>query len=130
MAMGTGRVDETLFMWTADEDLQMFELTPSQELTQKLFKNHTSAIKVTKHNLFSAQGVPEFLDSEWVKVLQGKAVNLDVILSGIHLTMSDGYVLLKSWWYWCILCSVCTWNPTQSLSNLALPLAQPHMPLL
>ena len=35
MITGTGRVDETLFVWTTDEDLQMFELTPSQELMQK-----------------------------------------------------------------------------------------------
>ena len=33
------------------------------------------------------------------------------------------------WWYWCMLWYVCTWDPTQSLRNLALALAQPHQRL-
>ena len=31
--------------------------------------------------------------------------------------MYVGYVLLKRWWYWCMLWSVCTWNPTLNLRN-------------
>ena len=46
-------------------------------------------IKVMKHNLFSVRGLPEFPDSEWVKVLQGKVVDLNVIISVIHLTVTD-----------------------------------------
>ena len=64
-------------------------LTPSQELIRKLIQNQTIDIKVMKHNLFSARGLQEFPDSEWVKVLQGKAVNLNVIISVIHSTVTD-----------------------------------------
>ena len=46
-------------------------------------------IKVMKHNLFSVRGLPEFLDSEWVKVLQGKAVDLNIIISAIHSTITN-----------------------------------------
>ena len=42
-----------------------------------------------KHNLLSARGLPEFPDSKWVKVLQGKVVDLNIIISVIHLTVTD-----------------------------------------
>ena len=74
-----------------DEDSEINVLTPSQELTCKLIQNQTLNIKVTKHNLFSARGLPEFPDSKWVKVLQGKAVDLDVIISRICSTVTDNW---------------------------------------
>ena len=79
----------TMFTWVRDEDSEINMLTPSQELTCKLIQNQMIDIKVTKHNLFSVRGLPEFPDSEWVKVLQGKAVDLDIIISAIHLTVTD-----------------------------------------
>ena len=45
-----------------------------------------------KHNLFSARGLPEFPDSKWVKVLQGKAIDLDIIISVIHSTVTNNQV--------------------------------------
>ena len=87
--MGRRVVDKGLFTWTREEDSEANILTTSQELTRKLVHNHTVNIKITKYNLFSAQGLPEFPDSEWVKVLQGKAVDLDVIISKIHSTVTD-----------------------------------------
>ena len=78
-----------MFAWARDEDSEINVLTPSQEFTCKLIQNQTIDIKVTKHNLFSARGLPEFSDSEWVKVLQGKAVDLDFIISAIHLTVTN-----------------------------------------
>ena len=78
-----------MFTWARDEDSEINVLTPSQEITCKLIQNQTIDIKVMKHNLFSVRGLPEFLDSEWVKVLQGKAVDLDVIISAIHSTVTD-----------------------------------------
>lgn len=86
---GRRGTDESLFAWAHDEDSQIHQLTPSQELTRKLVRNQTADIKLTKHNLFSARGLPEFPDSEWVKVIQGKAVDFDVVFSGIHSTVSD-----------------------------------------
>ena len=64
-------------------------LIPSQELTCKLIQNQTIDIKIMKRNLFSARGLPEFPDSEWVKIIQGKAIDLDVIISSIHSTVMD-----------------------------------------
>ena len=78
-----------MFTWVRDEDSEINVLTPSQELTHKLVRNQTIDIKVTKHNLFSARGLPEFPGSEWVKVLQGKAVDLDVIILVIHSTVTN-----------------------------------------
>ena len=78
-----------MFAWARDEDSEINVLTPSQELTHKLIQNQTIDIKVTKHNLFSARGLPE---SEWVKVLQGKAVDLNIIISVIHSTVTDNRV--------------------------------------
>ena len=37
------------------------------------------------------RGLPEFPDSEWVKVFQGKLVDFDVVFSEIHLTVSDNH---------------------------------------
>ena len=61
-----------MFTWARDKDSELNVLTPSQELTHKLIQNQMLNIKVMKHNLFSARGLPEFLDSKWVKVLQGR----------------------------------------------------------
>ena len=81
-----------MFAWARDEDSEINVLAPSQELTCKLIWNQTINIKVMEHNLFSARGLPEFPDSEWVKVLQGKVVDLNVIISGIHSTITDNWV--------------------------------------
>ena len=78
-----------MFAWARDKDSEINVLTPSQELTHKLIQNQMINIKVMKHNLFSVRGLPEFLDSKWVKVLQEKVVDLDVIISVIHLTITD-----------------------------------------
>ena len=78
-----------MFAWARDKDSEINVLTPSQELICKLTRNQTIDIKVMKHNLFSARGLQEFPDSEWVKVLQGKAVDLNVIISVIHSTVTD-----------------------------------------
>ena len=89
MSPGRRGADETMFAWVRDEDSEINVLTPSQKLTRKLNQNQTINIKVTKHNLFSARGLPAFLDSEWVKVLQGKAVDLNIIISVIHSIITD-----------------------------------------
>ena len=89
MSPGRRGANKTMFAWARDEDSEINVLTPSQELTCKLIWNQTIDIKVMKHNLFSVRGLPEFPDSEWVKVLQGKVVDLDVIMSAIHLNVTD-----------------------------------------
>ena len=89
MPLGRRTVNESLFAWASDKDSQVYQLTPSQELTRKLVQNQTADIKVMKHNLFCARGLPEFPDSEWTKVIQGKAVNFNVVILWIHSTVSD-----------------------------------------
>ena len=39
--------------------------------------------------LLSSRRVPEFPDSEWNSVLSGKAINLDVVFSGMYSTATD-----------------------------------------
>jgi hypothetical protein len=39
--------------------------------------------------VLGAKHVPEFPDSEWNNVLAGKAVNIDVIFSGMYSTITD-----------------------------------------
>ena len=90
-SLGRRGANKIMFVWARDEDSEINVLTPSQEFTCKLIQNQTIDIKVTKHNLFSVRGLPEFPDSEWVKVLQGKAVDLDIIISAIHLTVTDNW---------------------------------------
>ena len=89
MSLGRRGADKTMFAWARDKDSEINVLTPSQELTHKLIRNQMINIKVMKYNLFSVRGLPEFLDSKWVKVLQEKVVDLDVIISVIHLTITD-----------------------------------------
>ena len=84
MSPGRKGAGKSMFTWARDKDSEINILTPSQELTYKLIWNQIIDIKVPKHKLFSARGLPEFPDSEWVKVLQGKVVDLNVIISGIH----------------------------------------------
>ena len=91
MSPGRKGANKTIFTWARDEDSEINMLTPSQELTCKLIWNQMIDIKVMKHNLFSARGLPEVPDSKWVKVLQGKVVDLNIIISAIHLTVTDNW---------------------------------------
>ena len=93
MTPGRKGADKSMFAWMRDEDLEINMLTPSQELTCKLIQNQTLGIKVMRHNLFSTWVLPVFLDSEWVKVLQGKVVDLNIIISRIHSTVTDNQVI-------------------------------------
>ena len=81
--------DESLFAWLGDESAEETLLTPSQELTRKMVQNQTIDLKATKRRVLSAKRVPEFPDMEWNNILAGKAVNLDVIFSGMYSTASD-----------------------------------------
>ena len=90
-SLGRRGADKTMFTWARDKDSEINVLTPSQELTHKLIWNQMINIKVMKHNLFSVRGLPEFPDSKWVKVLQEKVVDLDVIISVIHSTITDNW---------------------------------------
>ena len=89
MASRRGTAHKSLFTWSSNKEAQDIRLLPSQELTRKLIRNQTVDIKVPKHNLFSMRGLPEFPNSEWTKVIQGKAINFDIILSGIHTIVTD-----------------------------------------
>ena len=74
--------DESLFAWLTNDEADTTVLTPSQELTRNLVQNHLLDLKSSKR-------VPEFPDSEWNNVLAGKAVNIDVVFSGMYSTVTD-----------------------------------------
>ena len=93
MSPGRKGAGKSMFTWARDKDSEINILTPSQELTYKLIWNQIIDIKIPKHNLFSARGLPEFPDSKWVKVLQGKVVDLNVIISGIHSIVTNNWVI-------------------------------------
>lgn len=82
--------DESLYAWAAVDDGST-PLTASQEHTQKMVLNQTIDIKSTNLKLIvlSSKYAPEFPDLEWNNVLSGKAVNLDVVFSGMFFTATD-----------------------------------------
>jgi hypothetical protein len=81
--------DKSLFAWLANDDADTTLLTPSQELTRNLVQNHLLDLKSSKRMVLSSKRVPEFPDSEWNNVLAGKAVNVDVVFSGMYSTITD-----------------------------------------
>jgi hypothetical protein len=81
--------DESLFAWLADDFADETFLTTSQELTRKMVQNHALDLKLTKLKVLGAKRVPEFPDMEWNNVLLGKAVNLDVVFTGMFSTATD-----------------------------------------
>jgi hypothetical protein len=81
--------NESLFAWLADDEADTTVLSASQELTRKLVQNHVLDLKASKRMVLGAKRVPEFPDSEWNNVLAGKAVNLDVVFSGMYSTVTD-----------------------------------------
>ena len=50
-------------------------------------------IKATKLIVLGSKCVPEFPDSEWNNVLAGKAVNLNIVFSGMYSTVMDNQAL-------------------------------------
>ena len=46
-------------------------------------------LKASKRMVLSAKCVPEFPNSEWNNVLAGKAVNIDIVFSGMYSTIMD-----------------------------------------
>ena len=81
--------NESLFAWLANDDSDSTTLTPSQELTRKLVQNHVLDLKASKRMVLGAKRVPEFPDSEWNNVLAGKAVNIDIVFTGMYSTITD-----------------------------------------
>jgi hypothetical protein len=81
--------DKSLFAWLGDKFAEETFLTPSQELTRKMVQNHTLDIKLAKLKVLGAKRVPEFPDMEWNNVLAGKAINLNVVFTGMYSTATD-----------------------------------------
>jgi hypothetical protein len=81
--------DESLFAWLTNDEADTTVLTPSQELTCNLVQNHLLDLKSSKRMVLGSKRVPEFADSEWNNILAGKAVNIDVVFSGMYSTVTD-----------------------------------------
>ena len=56
-------------------------------------QNHVLDIKATKLIVLGSKCVPKFPDSEWNNVLAGKAVNLNIVFSGMYSTVMDNQAL-------------------------------------
>jgi hypothetical protein len=89
-------LDESHFTWLVDDEVDTAVLTVSQELTHKLIQNHVLDLKASKCMVLGSKHVPEFPNSEWNNILAGKAINLDVIFSGMYSTI--GRVLRDLEW--------------------------------
>ena len=81
--------DESLFACLTNDEVDTTVLTPSQELTHNLVQNHLLDLKSSKWMVLGSKRVPEFPDSEWNNILTGKAVNIDVVFSGMYSTVTD-----------------------------------------
>jgi hypothetical protein len=81
--------DKSLFAWLGGESTKETLLTPSQELTRKMVQNQTIDIKTAKRRILSAKRVPEFPNMEWNNILAGKAINLNIVFSGMYSTAMD-----------------------------------------
>jgi hypothetical protein len=81
--------DKSLFAWLVNDGSNDTTLSSNQELTRKLVQNHVVDLKASKHMVLGAKHVPEFPNSKWNHVLSGKAVNIDVVFSGMYSTIMD-----------------------------------------
>jgi hypothetical protein len=81
--------DESLYAWTGRSQLSATVLNPNLELTRRMVLNHGTDLKNARLHLLTTPGVPRFPDSEWGNVLLGKAVSLDVVLSGAYATHDE-----------------------------------------
>jgi hypothetical protein len=81
--------DESLFAWLTNDKADTTVLTLSQELTRNLVQNHLLDIKSSKRMVLGSKRVPEFPNSEWNNVLAGKAVNIDIVFSGMYSTVTE-----------------------------------------
>ncbi|KZT18446.1 hypothetical protein NEOLEDRAFT_1143417 [Neolentinus lepideus HHB14362 ss-1] len=82
-------IDESRLPWVVDELLHPVELSRSLQLTREYLELWSTNSKRYKASLVNAARCPEFPDSEWSNIVEGKPVNLDVVFTGHYSTSFD-----------------------------------------
>lgn len=82
-------VDESKLPWVIDEQLHPVELSSSLRLTRDSLRLWSTNPKRYKASLVNAVRCPEFPDSEWTNIIEGKPINLDVVFAGHYSTSYD-----------------------------------------
>ena len=83
------KIDESAYAWIANRESKHTILWDTLTKTLKLIETYTVNPKATKRFLVNEPDCPEFPDLEWKKIISGRAVNLDTVLSGQLSTTHD-----------------------------------------
>ncbi|KAK0230068.1 hypothetical protein IW262DRAFT_1233285, partial [Armillaria fumosa] len=80
------QIDETRFPWQPVKEISHALLHPELQLTLELIDNYTLDLKAARCSLTNSPECPEFPDEQWLSLLAGKAVNLDIMYTTEHST--------------------------------------------
>jgi hypothetical protein len=82
-------VEESDLPWVIRDKLFGSELRPELRATLDLLQAWSVNPKQVKASIVNTPKCPAFPDSEWLNLVQGKAINLDNVFSGFYLTSTD-----------------------------------------
>jgi hypothetical protein len=77
------RFDTSKLSWESDELASPVQLSPALKKTQELLRLFAKNLRAVKISLFTAARRPEFPDSEWNNIIQGRPVDLDNVINGV-----------------------------------------------
>ncbi|KAJ7254480.1 hypothetical protein C8J57DRAFT_1518615 [Mycena rebaudengoi] len=82
---------EAQFPWAVTEFIEssIQPLSPGLTETLNILKILLQDPKLAKRSITTSARPPEFPDSEWTNLVNGRAVNLDAVLSGLFSTITD-----------------------------------------
>ncbi|KAI0644456.1 hypothetical protein C8Q79DRAFT_912871 [Trametes meyenii] len=83
------RVDPGKYAWAATEFLAELQLHPDVVKTLELIRTYGEDLAAAKRDLNATASAPEFPESEWAKVLTGRAVDLDLVFAGRYNPATD-----------------------------------------
>jgi len=83
------KISESDLPWAAKDRLLGIVLRPELKQTIGLLRKWAKDPKKVKAHLINSLSCPEFPDAEWFNIILGKAVNLDVVFSGLYSTDND-----------------------------------------
>ena len=83
------KVDDSAYAWVEARKNKRTSLRDTLTKTLRLIEVYTIDPKATKRSLVNEPDCPEFPDSEWKNIINGRAVNLDAVLSGQLSTAHD-----------------------------------------
>ena len=83
------KINESDLPWAAKDKLLGVVLRPELKETVGLLRKWAKDPKKVKAYLINSLSCPEFPDAEWLNIILGKAVNLDIVFSGLYSTDND-----------------------------------------